>query len=170
MTSYFSSQELSEAQPASDNPTIAEEGSLSDAIVDPSLFEKCIGKLPQNVLKEIFTYIMPNVSDIYFYKSCYDIENTKYNPKYELAYYVDTDYAVINKQQFMLSRVAKKNGKYRYYVTKEFREVDDYDSEGYAQYINNYESNYIGKSLKLALLHIFTANMYEQKYDWKFLH
>ena len=68
---------------------------------------------------------------------------------------------VKNKNSLFLSRIPKKNGKHRYYITKEIIKIDEYETEydeyGDILYYNyNYKSKYVGKNLKEALLILFT--------------
>jgi hypothetical protein len=137
--------------------------SLEAKMVDIS---EMLDKLPKCLMKEVFRYVVPSEEDIYFYKYNHTSEFSRYNPKYESARFISDGYPVSNHQKFMLSRIAKKNGKYRYYITRAYTETDGYDSEGYPERKCCYESRYIGKDLNAALLFLYTNDMYMQGFHW----
>jgi len=146
---------------------------MNDSIL---LFTK---KLPDEIIQEIFSFLIPESSIIEFcdYSSRYSIN---YGHQYQMAYFMSFT-PFYNRKSFydkrvsilsdsenettFLSRIMKKNGKHRYYITYEkcriecqscgsekcnyFCNQDDYTKE----YI--YTSTYTGKSLEQALLLLF---------------
>lgn len=96
------------------------------------------------------TMALIDINNVYFVKFKYDLgQNIKYNLKYELAYYYDGK-PLTNKNGFMLSRIIKKNGKNRFYITERCIESKDYyDSDEYGIYYEeniSYNSKYIGNN------------------------
>ena len=128
-----------------------------------------IKKLPTEICREIFSFIIPRSFDIIFYDYHKYIEDiTVIYQGVPLSYY--TGYAFSNKYKIAylgnnllqnqnglyLSRIFKKNGKYRYYITKEVLDCrEDEDSNGricdyfYYRYISKYIGNDIDYSLIL---------------------
>jgi hypothetical protein len=138
-----------------------------------------IKKLPDSMIQEIFSFIIPETSIIEFcdYSSRYSIN---YGHQYQIAYYTSFT-PFYNRKSFydkrvsnpsdsenettFLSRIMKKNGKHRYYITNEkykiecqscgskkcnyFCNQDEYTKE------YTYTSTYIGKNLEQALLSLF---------------
>ena len=82
-----------------------------------------IKRLPPFIGKEIFKYIIQESDKIHFNNSEYQYYRTHgaYSLKYEVAYKFDK--VVRNLAGNYLSRIPKKNGKHRYYLTfeKEYR-------------------------------------------------
>lgn len=108
-------------------------------------------------------YVVPNVSDVHFYKLNISQPHVRYNLKYELAFYEDGS-VLDNKRKLMLSRIPKKNGKYRYYITKREETVSPYDcGRGNLLTDVEYTSQYVGNDLQFALMLLF-SNKYD-KYD-----
>lgn len=94
-------------------------------------FDFYINKLPCEIGREIFRFIIPDKNQILF-KSHRMRENVSY-----------------------LSRIEKKNGKHRYYIIKEY--IDDvleieYNDRPINIYHYGYNCKYIGKNVDLALL------------------
>ena len=128
-----------------------------------------IKKLPTEIGREIFSFIIPRSLDIIFNNYIKYIKDIKeideetpllyytgyaYNKKYEIAYLGNI--LLKNKDELYLSRISKKNGKYRYYITKEIFDCrEDEDSNGricdyfYYRYISKYIGNDIDYSLIL---------------------
>ena len=128
-------------------------------------------KLPTEIGKEIFSFIIPISSNIIFYSYrkyveniCTYIEgiplsyytNYEYGRKYEIAY-LDNN-ILQNQNGLYLSRISKKNRKHRYYITKEILDCrDEEDSDGIEQQVlyYRYESKYIDKNIDYSLLLLF---------------
>jgi len=128
--------------------------STETATNTPILMEDMLTGLPLFVSKEIFKYVIPSESDIYFQRyECSDESN--YNPKYELAHFHNGS-VVENRRGYMFSRIAKKNSKYRYYITK--KTENRYRCRGhrgcYEKEIR-YESIYVGNDSTAALIRFF---------------
>jgi hypothetical protein len=132
------------------------------------ILTKRIYNLPKEMSREIFSYIIPDPNEIEF---CKEDPNGKgshsYNCKYEVAYYqnkkiwnfmynsINIDYFSDNCNYY-LSRISKKNGKHRYYITRE--EVDvlqvEHNDREVDIYHFDYISKYIGKNLEKALIEV----------------
>jgi len=120
-----------------------------------------INKFPMEMELEILSYLIPDPKNIEFFDSCKSL-NRNYCFQYKTAFYKNTDDKIINKKGQFLSRISKKNGKHRYYITEEKKtRLDDeteYDEYGAIYYYSyKYESKYIGKNINNALLTLFTV-------------
>jgi hypothetical protein len=114
--------------------------------------DKFLNRLPIELGKEIFSYLLPNIDTITFQspvKRCY---HDYCNSKYENAYINKQIYE--NEEGYYLSRICKKNGKHRYYITQQMDDVMEVESNDYSynMYMYEYRSKYVGKNLKTALL------------------
>jgi len=121
---------------------------------------KRIQDLPIEMVYEIFSFLIPDTEKIEFRKekpsSCY----SSYNDKYDVAFF--RNIRVINldgeteENTYYLSRISKKNGKHRYYITRE--EVDciqvEYNDREIDIFNYDYISKYIGKNLFKAILYV----------------
>jgi len=114
-----------------------------------------IKNLPPYIGKEILSYLIPNTKDIIFkqYKKYYN-NRDYYNKKYEAAF-INHDLCECNDHY--LSRIVKKNGKHRYYISRCIEDVmeTEYNDRIYNLYMYEYKSYYIGKNLEFALLELF---------------
>ena len=113
-----------------------------------------IKNLPFYMIEEIFSYLIPNINKIEFRtenpRSCY----SSYSPKYDVGYFQNKK-IMSNIDNYYLCRIKKKNGKHRYYLTKE--EVEYFDKEiGILEY--DYVSKYIGKNLLKAVICVIYKN------------
>ena len=111
-----------------------------------------IRRLPSVLGQEIFSYLLPNPKDITYVtpkKRCY---HDYCNIKYETAFI--NKKKCENEQGFYLSRINKKNGKHRYYITYEMIDVMEVESNDrcYNMYMYEYRSKYVGKNIEIALL------------------
>jgi len=133
-------------------------------------FEQHISELPLFLGKEIFEYVFYSQNNINFsdfHPTCCD---TNYNPKYKIACKTNTQRLCknISNNLYLLSRINKKNGKYRYYITKEISQSMCNGCGSYkcnSRYcrgsFNNeyyYSSKYIGNNLDIALLKFYLLN------------
>ena len=121
-----------------------------------------VNKLPTELEREILSYLIPDVKKIEFlnYFKIHCVESS-YSLKYKTAFYKNTNSKVRNYKGLFLSRIQKKNGKHRYYITEEIKTRDDYETEydeyGVIYYYSyDYKSKYVGKNIKEALLTLFT--------------
>lgn len=128
-----------------------------------------IKKLPSEIGREIFSFIIPRSLDIIFYDYIKYIEdNSVFYEGIPQSYYTGYAYRntykigylgnnlLQNKNGLFLSRIFNKNGKHRYYITKELLDCrEDEDSNGricdyfYFRYISKYIGNDIDYSLIL---------------------
>ena len=106
----------------------------------------------------MFIFLIPDINKIYFYQDIPRSVYNSYNPKYDVAFFNNTK--IINKTKnkycFYLSRITKKNGKYRYYISRE--EIDCIQIEHCDREIDifhyDYISEYIGTNLFTAIMHV----------------
>jgi hypothetical protein len=123
-----------------------------------------ICKLPKFIGKEIFKFIIPEKNTIKFLKY-YPNAESNYSNIYDIAF---LNNIMIKKNGLMLSRIEKKNGNHRYYFTKKSEKFycDGCGKKGCTSqycrgnllYVYNYQSQYIGKDLDLALLELYNKN------------
>lgn len=121
-----------------------------------SKIDKLVSKLPPYIGKEIFQYVIPNSVDIHF-RNGYTHPNNSYSPKYDIAYCNNA--MIQNDQGLYLSRIKKRNGKHRYYMTQvisDVIEIEHYD-QTYNMYRYDYASTYIGKDIDDALIRLFAS-------------
>jgi hypothetical protein len=124
--------------------------------------DRLIGELPTDVGKEVFKFIIPESNKLVFRKHSVYSNNRAYNPKYEVAFV--NDRLVKSEKGPYLSRIWKKNGKHRYYLTNE---VEEYTCDGCGksecrsqfcrgglEYTYYYESKYVGKNVDVALIQL----------------
>jgi hypothetical protein len=111
--------------------------------------------LPPFLGREIFQFLLPQSSEIYF---CVPPRhNGNYSKKYETAYYEKSYKKVVNNKGYNLSRIVKKNGKIRYYATSRYAEEEhSCDEFQCAMYYYEYESYFIGKDWDTAMLKFIT--------------
>jgi len=122
-----------------------------------------IGNLPPYIGKEIFQFIIPYSRDIrfelYFGSSWNDLHSSKYDSAFI------GDKLIQNEKGEYLSRIQKKNGKHRYYLTDQ-KEIAickgcgepgcrSWGCRGGFDYECYYISKYVGKDLDKALLELF---------------
>jgi len=123
-----------------------------------------ICKLPKFIGKEIFKFIIPEKNTIKFLKYYPNVESN-YSNIYDIAF---LNNIMIKNNGLMLSRIEKKNGNHRYYFTKKSEKFycDGFGKKGCTSqycrrnllYVYNYQSQYIGKDLDLALLELYNKN------------
>ena len=131
--------------------------------------QKFVDNLPPYVDSNVYSYIIPecyrDTKTIHFTNK-YGIIKSKiggYNMRYDTAYDKD-GYKIRNKKGQFLSRITKKNGKHRYYITtetfiptentlsmepNEWFEIDAY---------HEYDSKYVGKKIEKAMLCLFCSD------------
>jgi hypothetical protein len=121
--------------------------------------------LPECLRKEIFSNIIPESRNINFDKYYPNAYETNYNyAKYEVAR--NNENTIIkNANNLMLSRIPKKNGKHRYYITTVSHTSECSDCgpkcfsweycRGSVIHIEYYSSIYVGKNLDEALFRLY---------------
>ena len=121
--------------------------------------------LPECLRKEIFSNIIPESRNIKFHKYYPNTHETNYNyAKYEIAR--NNENTIIkNTNNVMLSRIPKKNGKHRYYITtvRYSSECSDCGPKCFSwEYCRGsvihqeyYSSIYVGKNLDEALFKLY---------------
>jgi hypothetical protein len=119
------------------------------------MLNKRIKDLPIELSREIFSYLIPDPDKIEFLKERPCSSYNSYSLKYEVAFFQNIK--IMNKVDiYYLCRIAKKNGKHRYYITKE--EVDviqvEYNDREVDIFHYDYISKYIGNNLIMALFEV----------------
>jgi hypothetical protein len=140
------------------------------------VFEYYMRMIPSEIGREIFSYLIPDSTKLVFrlnppsrgsaaYSDKYDIAcmqeweqwSRYYGNKYCNRYYGDEYCKVTNKNGLYLSRISKKNGKHRYYITNEIMdciETEYCDRRACNIYFTEYSSKYVGKNIDKALLEL----------------
>ena len=136
---------------------------------------KRIHRLPEELVKEIFHFIMPDAITISFRNYSIYQGNYRCDKRYDVAFIGEKPFITENGRY--LSRIAKKNGKHRYYLTKEIekRFCQGCGNEGCSSrycrggfdYEYEYESNFIGKDLDKALLELSIQQEEEEDDEYK---
>lgn len=125
-----------------------------------------IKRLPPFIGNEIFKYLIDDPSTITFNNNKQQTNRNKYgayNLRYEVAYKLDKVFGNLQKGCY-LSRIPKKTGKHRYYITNKIehricqgcgQEVcNSYDCRGGWTYEHEYNSKYVGKDIQKAILEL----------------
>jgi hypothetical protein len=114
--------------------------------------EQFITNLPIEIEREIFSFIIPDSKNIIFNRYVTKSFNNHYNSKYEKAF-INSE-LVKNKEGLYLTRISKKNGKHRYYISKDIIDVIhvEYNDREVPLYYYEYSSSYVGKKLDKALI------------------
>ena len=117
--------------------------------------DAAIQRLPRELGQEIFSYLLPDTKNIVFMKPVKRCFHDYCNHRYEHAYI--NEESCENPQGYYLSRIPKKNGKHRYYITKEIEDVMEVESNErfYNMFMYDYESKYVGKDLVKAIIALF---------------
>ena len=121
-----------------------------------------IANLPECLVKEILQFIIHDADRIQFRKYISNNIHDAYGSLYEIAF-INNSY-VENKQGIYLSRIYKKNGKSRYYLTKKQiicycngcgeEGCSSHYCRGTFEYHDNYTSKYVGKDINKALIEL----------------
>jgi hypothetical protein len=121
-------------------------------------------KLPPFIGKYIFSFLIPDADSVEFgdYRRT-QRDNSGYCLRYEVAFYDNR--LLENYRGIYLSRILKKNGKHRYYLTTECHIRicqgcgSDWCRSNYCKgswdYEKWYESKYVGKELENAMCSLF---------------
>ena len=110
--------------------------------------------IPTEIGNEILSYLIPEPSNITFCREYPKSNYNSYSSKYEVAYIGNKK--IQNNQEKYLSRIWKKNGKHRYYITNEL--IDSIETEYNDMFIDiyyyDYVSIYVGKNIHHALIQL----------------
>lgn len=119
-----------------------------------------MAKLPECLENEIFKYIIPDATTIEFQKQLSSGMYDRYGSLYEVAFV--NNKRLENDCGLYLSRIYKKNGKHRYYITEKTKiyYCNSCDSlycssiycRGSFDTSCSYKSQYVGKDIKKALI------------------
>ena len=110
--------------------------------------------LPEYIVKEICSFLIPDSSSIQFCVYKKTKPNCYYNLKYERAFIGGN--IVKNNKGLFLSRIVKKNGKDRYYISEELIDCIYLEyNDNYPRYMYEYSSTYVGKDIDNALVQLF---------------
>jgi hypothetical protein len=126
------------------------------------ILTKRMKDLPMEMSREIFSYLIPDSEKVEFKKEKPCSSYNSYSAKYEVAYIKNIkilsnmDYNIENIDNYYLTRIAKKNGKHRYYITRELVDVIQVEYGDREVHIFHYDfiSKYIGKDLVKALFEV----------------
>ena len=117
-------------------------------------------RLPEEMVKEIISFLIPDISKIYFETRYPNSNYSSFSRKYEIAFLHENkimNHKIMNNENLYLSRISKKNGRHRYYITKEL--IDsievEYNDRDYEIYHYDYISSYVGKNITFAILKLF---------------
>ena len=131
------------------------------------LLTKRMKDLPKEMSIEIFSFLIPDPEKVEFRKELPCSSYNSYSTKYEVAYY-KKNIKIMTKMynrldcfdHSYLCRIVKKNGKHRYYITREV--VDciqvEYGDREVDIYHYDYISKYIGKDLIRAIFEVVFSN------------
>lgn len=129
-------------------------------------------QLPEELQNHIFSYLIPQYSDIVF-KDYYppEADATNCSKRYKVAFIRGTRTYIINPYRLLLSQIPKKNGKNRYYLTRELLELSCDNCGGMCgsmrychgnlRHIYTYSSTYIGNNLNYALIQFLSSSSSE---------
>ena len=114
-------------------------------------------RLPEEMVKEIVGFLIPDISKIYFETRYTNRNYSSFSRKYEIAFLHENkimNNKIMNNAKLYLSRITKKNGKHRYYITKELIDCIEveYNDRDYEIYHYDYKSSYVGKNISFAIL------------------
>lgn len=106
-------------------------------------------KLPKEIGKDIFSYLIPDSNKIVFKLNQKHIKTT-YSERYQIAY-IDNQ-LVENQTGKYLCRITNLNGKHLYYIAEECVHLSKPENVEYpCIYIS-----YVGKNIDLSLLQLFS--------------
>lgn len=117
-------------------------------------------KIPKEIGKEIFSYLIPDSTKIHFNiipenEKIRTGLNSTYSERYQKAYIENQ--LVENQTGKYLCRITKSNGKHRYYIAEECVDVVhvEHNDTQYPVYYFDYISTYVGKNIDTALIRLF---------------
>ena len=121
-----------------------------------------IKNLPNEMSREIFSYLIPDPDKVVFKKEHPCSSYNSYSGKYMVGFFKNIKIMsnmsteIENIDNYYLTRIAKKNGKHRYYLTRELVDVIqvEYGDREVDIFHYDYISKYIGKDLIWALFKV----------------
>ena len=124
------------------------------------MLNKRIKDLPVELSREIFSYLIPDPDKVEFRKEHPCSSCSAYHIKYDVAFFqnvkITNEFECLYIYKYYLCRITKKNGKHRYYITRD--EVDviqvEYNDREIDIFHYDYISKYIGKNLTRALFEV----------------
>ena len=126
------------------------------------ILTKHIQTLPIEMSREIFSYLIPDPDKVEFKKEHPCSAYNSYSGKYIVGFFknikimTNMSNSIDNIDHYYLTRISKKNGKHRYYMTREV--VDciqvEYGDREVDIFHYDYISKYIGKDLYRALFEV----------------
>ena len=136
-----------------------------DSIKLPKTLDDYLKKIPTDIGKVIFSFLIPDSKNINFKKYGTNRHRySSYSTKYEKAFIGNGVFRklpisgeiVKNKEGLYLSRICKKNGKYRYYITEEVIDTIhvEYGDREMPIHYYDYFSKYVGKNIDIALIEL----------------
>ena len=138
---------------------------MKERIKHNNLIKKIKNLSDKFLINQIFLWLIPNINNIvfkYYYPTIGGWTSTNYNYKYQLAENINIK---LSGSKLLLSRICKKNDKYRYYLTEEtiIKECDvclrdDCDARycrGQVHKLLMYISKYIDNDLFKALFYFY---------------
>ena len=110
-----------------------------------------IQKLPYDMEREILSFLVPDLSKAVFRenrKGC----DSSYSERYSSL--CINGRILENHNKNYISRIIKKNGKHRYYITREVIDVieTEYCAHPWNVYYYDYVSKYVGKNIDYAVI------------------
>lgn len=109
-------------------------------------------RLPNVIGQEILSYLLPKNDGIEFRNHMND-HNDHHGGKYQKACIYRNDQCIMvkNRYQLYLSRICKKNGRHRYYISKKISHLEETCRDGHRMYEYYYKSAYVGRDIQYAL-------------------
>jgi len=125
-----------------------------------------IKNLPTEMSREIFSFLIPDPKKVEFKTERPCSSYNSYSAKYQVAFFnkkkilTNMSNDIENIDHYYLTRIAKKNGKHRYYITRELVDVIqvEYGDREVDIFHYDYISKYIGKDLIWALFKVIYSD------------
>ena len=116
-----------------------------------------MNRLPLEIENEIISFLIPDKTKITYRKNIKG-HSSSYDGKYDAAF-INGD-VIKNSQGHYLTRIAKENGKHRYYITREIIDCIEveHNDRPFNIYHYDYVSKYIGKNIEHTLLLLLASN------------
>jgi len=113
-----------------------------------------INNLPMDITREIISFLIPVSINIIFNTMNSNSYVSNYSSRYEKAFIGNK--IVKNDKGLFLSRISKKNGKHRYYITEETIDTIEveYNDRLIDTHYYEYKSKYVGKNINNALFRL----------------
>ena len=109
-----------------------------------------IQKLPYDMEREIMSFLVPDLSKAVFRENRKG-NDSSYSERYSSLFI--NGKILVNHNNNYISRICKKNGKHRYYITREVIDIieTEYCAHPWNIYYYDYVSTYVGKNLDYAV-------------------